>query len=286
MPLLWLSLCFLAGVLLASELPLSDIAWLALGGLVLSLWLLRKVFQRIYRVYVLGLVRLFFNPISIHPTQTYTRLVALVSHARPPLPIPILLVFITLGGARYQLDLPDFSDPGLIARYNDQGSIYQVEGLLVEPPDVRDTYTNLRLQAERIRLVGEETYQPIRGLLLARVSFSGDWRYGDRLSLQGELVTPPVFEGFSYRDYLYRQEIYSVMDWARVETIQHGQGSKWLSAIYDLRGRALSLIYRLYPDPEASLLAGILLGVESGIPRDVAQAFRDTGTAHIIAISG
>ncbi len=286
MPLLWLSLCFLAGVLLASELPLSDIAWLALGGLVLSLWLLRKVFQRIYRVYVLGLVRLFFNPISIHPTQTYTRLVALVSHARPPLPIPILLVFITLGGARYQLDLPDFSDPGLIARYNDLGLTFQVEGLLVEPPDVRDTYTNLRLQAERIRLVGEETYQPIRGLLLARVSFSGDWRYGDRLSLQGELVTPPVFEGFSYRDYLYRQEIYSVMDWARVETIQRGQGSKWLSAIYAFRGRALSLIYRLYPDPEASLLAGILLGVESGIPRDVAQAFRDTGTAHIIAISG
>jgi competence protein ComEC len=35
-----------------------------------------------------------------------------------------------------------------------------------------------------------------------------------------------------------------------------------------------------------SLLAGILLGVESGIPDEVDQAFRDTGTSHIIAISG
>jgi predicted membrane metal-binding protein len=35
-----------------------------------------------------------------------------------------------------------------------------------------------------------------------------------------------------------------------------------------------------------SLLAGILLGDEGGIPQDVKQAFQDTGTAHVIAISG
>ena len=35
-----------------------------------------------------------------------------------------------------------------------------------------------------------------------------------------------------------------------------------------------------------SLLAGILLGDESGIPEHVDQAFKDTGTSHIIVISG
>jgi competence protein ComEC len=34
------------------------------------------------------------------------------------------------------------------------------------------------------------------------------------------------------------------------------------------------------------LLIGILLGDESGLPENVQQAFRDTGTAHIVAISG
>ena len=34
------------------------------------------------------------------------------------------------------------------------------------------------------------------------------------------------------------------------------------------------------------MLAGILLGVEAGIPPEVQAAFRDTGTSHIIAISG
>ena len=34
------------------------------------------------------------------------------------------------------------------------------------------------------------------------------------------------------------------------------------------------------------MLAGILLGIESGIPEDVAEAFIATGTSHIIVISG
>ena len=34
------------------------------------------------------------------------------------------------------------------------------------------------------------------------------------------------------------------------------------------------------------MLAGIFLGVETAIPEDVQQAFLDTGTSHIIVISG
>jgi predicted membrane metal-binding protein len=34
------------------------------------------------------------------------------------------------------------------------------------------------------------------------------------------------------------------------------------------------------------MLAGILLGVETDIPAEVQEAFKVTGTAHIIVISG
>jgi competence protein ComEC len=249
MPLYWLSLSFLAGCLLGYAVTWPVLTWLALGGLILVTWVL-------------------------------------TARLRLPLPIPLLLLGATLGAARYQLALPNLSDPSLLANFNDQEAVFQVEGVLAEPPDVRDTYTNLRIETERIRLAGEPSFQSVHGLLLAHVAFSGDWRYGDRLRLQGQLITPPEFEGFSYRDFLYRQDIYTLMDWARVERIQRGQGSPWLAAVYVLKERALSTLYRLYPDPEAALLAGILLGVENGIPRQVSQAFRDTGTAHIIAISG
>jgi competence protein ComEC len=200
--------------------------------------------------------------------------------------LPLLLAFLALGAARYQLALPDISDPSLIARFNDQETVYQLEGILVEPPDVRDTYTNLVIEAESIQPAGQGAPQPAHGRLLARVPNLGDEHYGDRLRLQGTLVTPPETEGFSYRDYLYRQQVFSLMEWPRLEILQHGQGNPWLVALYTFRDRLVLLVYRLYPDPEASLLAGILLGVETGIPGAVSRAFRDTGTAHIIAISG
>jgi competence protein ComEC len=40
------------------------------------------------------------------------------------------------------------------------------------------------------------------------------------------------------------------------------------------------------PEPQASLLTGILLGDDSGIPKSVQDTFRATGTSHMIAISG
>ncbi|MCK4900343.1 MAG: ComEC/Rec2 family competence protein, partial [Anaerolineales bacterium] len=100
------------------------------------------------------------------------------------------------------------------------------------------------------------------------------------------LETPPVFEEFSYRDYLARQGIHSYMSRVKANLVQRGQGNLILRVIYALKARALATVYRIYPDPEAALLAGILLGVETGIPEDVQQAFLDTGTSHIIVISG
>ncbi len=50
--------------------------------------------------------------------------------------------------------------------------------------------------------------------------------------------------------------------------------------------RAKNVIAQILPEPQASLLTGILLGDDSGIPKSVQEAFRTTGTSHIIAISG
>jgi competence protein ComEC len=54
-------------------------------------------------------------------------------------------------------------------------------------------------------------------------------------------------------------------------------GAGWFSGI---------VIQHALPEPQASLLSGILLGVEAGMPADVQEDFRVIGTPHIIAISG
>jgi len=161
-----------------------------------------------------------------------------------------------------------------------------MDGVLVEPSDVRDTYINLRLRLEQLHPVGDDLSIPVRGLLLARVSTDASYNYGDRLRLQGHLETPPENENFSYRDYLANQGIYSYIAYPSSSLIQQGQGNPIYSALYAFRQRSLDVVYSLFPDPEAALLAGILLGVQSGIPQEVQEAFRLTGTSHIIVISG
>ncbi|MBI4770772.1 MAG: ComEC/Rec2 family competence protein, partial [Chloroflexi bacterium] len=91
---------------------------------------------------------------------------------------------------------------------------------------------------------------------------------------------------FSYSDYLAREGIHAYMPSAEATLLPFRGGNPLVAAIYVLKERSLAVIYRIFPDPEASLLAGILLGVDTGLPADLQQAFKDTGTAHIIAISG
>ncbi|MEA3440177.1 MAG: ComEC/Rec2 family competence protein [Chloroflexota bacterium] len=274
MPLLWLSLAFLGGVLLGEYLKWSLIAWLILAAVSLLLFLLRPI------------IRHLLKRVSWKPPQFLQNFHPFISKLlSPPVAYSLLLLFLTLGATRYQFSQPKI-DHNFIAWYNDLGVEYVVEGLLEEPPDVRDYYTNLRLRVEQIHPVGDTHANQINGTLLARVSPGDDWSYGDRLRLQGEPQTPSESETFSYRGYLARQGIYSYMSYPNIRLLQHDQGNLLLSWIFKLKEKALEIVYQLYPDPEASLLAGILLGVESGIPDEVDQAFRDTGTSHIIAISG
>jgi competence protein ComEC len=134
--------------------------------------------------------------------------------------------------------------------------------------------------------VNEDQFIPVQGLLLVRVSTSTSFLYGDRIRLQGHPETPPENEDFSYRDYLANQGIFSYISYPSSSLLQHGEGNPIYFALYAFRQHAIDVVYSLFPDPEASLLAGILLGVQSGIPQDVQDAFRLTGTSHIIVISG
>jgi competence protein ComEC len=271
MPLFWLALAFLGGILLADTVSMPTGTWLILAGLALggsillsmaSHWLARRVSAH-----------------SIHP-----RLPAPFS----PTFAALLLTAIFTGASRYQAVQPDFYDPGFIAWYNQVQGTVILEGVIVQPPDVRDTYTNLRLAVDKIRLASDSTFlfHPVHGLLLVRASPGEIWQYGDRVHLEGLLEDPPEGEGFSYREYLARQGIYSYMGRASLRFLRRNQGNPILAAIYRFKANALVTVYRILPDPEASLAAGILLGVEIGIPQEVQEAFKITGTSHIIAISG
>ena len=190
---------------------------------------------------------------------------------------------LLLAALRYQSALPDLDDPGLLAHYNDRGWV-ELEGVVDGYPDVRDTWTNLKVEAESIEVEGER--HQVRGTVLIRAPRFPAHSYGDRLRISGLLETPPEFEDFSYREYLARKGIYSFVNYPQIVKIESGQGSPFWTALFSVKDLARDALARLVPDPEASLLQGILLGIRSGIPDDLYDDYNTTGTSHIIVISG
>jgi competence protein ComEC len=195
----------------------------------------------------------------------------------------VLLAAVFLGAARYRSAQPVFSAADL-AFYNDRSGFVRVSGWLVEPPRQREGYMELRLESARLRFAGGLSV-PVSGRLLARVD-DGDWHYGDWVTVSGELKTPGIFDGFSYKDYLAREGVYSLMPFASAYKIGEGAGDLFWQSTYAVREAGLDAIRRLYPATEGALIAGILLGDESGLSENIKQAFNDTGTRHIVAISG
>lgn len=266
MPLFWISLALLCGILLSPSISIPIYGWLLVAGVAIIV-LLPPVYRRI------------FSPNSLRNH------VAKALRIPTPAIYPLMLVFFSAGVIRYQLAQPAIN-PSFIAYYNDQAAVYLLEGVVIEPPDARDSYTNLRISSKQLQHTDNGQIIPIHGLVLARVSSQVSFAYGDSVQLKGHLVTPSENEDFSYRDFLANQGIYSYMAYPVTNLVKHGMGNPFYSALFAFKQKALNLIYSLFPDPEASLLAGILLGVESGISPQVQEAFRLTGTSHIIVISG
>ena len=114
----------------------------------------------------------------------------------------------------------------------------------------------------------------------------GTYAYGDLIRFSGTPLEPPEFDGFSYRDYLAREGIYTLIPNAEVEVLSPGHGSPLMAALLAAKQRAQTQIAAVLPEPQSSLLTGIVLGNETGIAPDVRDAFNATGTSHVIAISG
>ncbi len=173
MPLFWIGLFILGGITLASLVTLPVLAWFGLALLALLAAII-------------------------------------VKRARLQLSLLILLlpVFLLLGAARYQLSQPEIR-PGFISYYNEVPRRVYVTGTLVEAPDIRDTYMNLRISVDAID-TGEGDH-PAHGLLLVRLNNEYDLHYGDRVRVRGFIKAPPENEEFSYRDYLAIQGIHSIL---------------------------------------------------------------------------
>jgi competence protein ComEC len=194
-----------------------------------------------------------------------------------------MLVALLLGAGRLVLAQPRINE-NHIAFYNDGDKVI-LEGVLDAELDVRSNQTLARLKTIQLTTADGEA-RNVYGHVLVTLPAYADARYGDRVVVEGSLSTPPVYETFSYKDYLAHQGIYAVFRADNYTIVASHQASMVKDIILQFKATAHQVLQRLYPEPQTALLSGILLGIDSNIPDTLEDAFNTTGTGHIVAISG
>ena len=213
------------------------------------------------------------------------------SMRRSPWPALIALAFILgvlrvalIGDARMPMYGPMYACP----------RSQQVDGVVLSDVEALGDFARFRLGLERIRVGGGE-WMPTDGVLLVSARATSEiaqqrqapyFRYGDKLRVEGRISEPPELDGFDYAAYLARQGIVEVLDARRVTLIREGEGSVFYRSLYGFRRRLAASIAAVVPEPQAALGQATLLGLRRNIPQDLNEAFRRTGTAHLLAISG
>jgi predicted membrane metal-binding protein len=231
MPLLWLSSAFIAGLLLGSTLKAPWQIWT--GTIAASI--------------LLAVLEVFW--VKRKKTNTKYRQWRQVC----PLPLGVVLIFFFIGVLRYPAP-PQWSSQDL-AYYNDSGSITLVAHIAAMPEEDSRT-TRVLLDMEQL-IPSNGIPQPLHGQALADLSGGTAWQYGDQLQITGLPQTPPSDETFSYRTYLQRRDIYTLLDATQVKLLESNHGNLFWSLLYKLRQNAYAVINRTVPQPEAALMSGM-----------------------------
>ena len=152
-------------------------------------------------------------------------------------------------------------------------------------PLVADTQQQVTVQARTIEVAG--VTHAVTGAARLKTGSGRRYEYGQPIRITGRLVTPPELDGFSYREYLARKGIRSLVYSPKIQmTAGSPQGSPLLRALYAVRARGEGFLNRGLPEPYAALANGMLLGIQAGIPDELYEQFNATATSHVIVISG
>ncbi len=138
--------------------------------------------------------------------------------------------------------------------------------------------------------------QKVSAKLLIRFQDSQPLRYGKHLTLTGMLRQPQSQRnpgGFDYRAYLNRQKVSGIINHKGLLQIGEQSGVlplRWIEALRLKTERVIDSAYSgLGSHPtklNAELLKGVLLGKRGDVPTETLDIFRNSGTFHVLAVSG
>lgn len=159
-------------------------------------------------------------------------------------------------------------------------SIMQM-GEVVRDPVVKDRSVDVVVSADQC-----DGPCPDALVLVSLPPFS-EVHLGDRIETSCPLTRPERFSpDFDYPMYLAKDGIGYECRFPKTWSVADHPSSTFRSAISRLRDFLERGVERSTPEPEAGLLAGLLLGGDARLPENIREEFSRTGLSHIVAVSG
>ena len=188
--------------------------------------------------------------------------------------IGICILFFSLGSLRTE---NNFIENNLI-EFN--GKNIEVEGIIIDDPKIKDTSLQYRILVEDLQ----------EYILI--IDYSLDKRmYGDFISVNGKLLEPKAFitdtgRIFNYKNFLLKDKVRFFIKTENIKHIKQGEGNIVKHFLIKVKTKFIGIINKTIPNPESSLLLGLLLGVQSSLGSNLLEIFRASGLIHIIVLSG
>lgn len=159
--------------------------------------------------------------------------------------------------------------------------------------DIQRLPDGVRVVLEAVRLKGNGVPRPEMMPAKVRVTLSRGappLMIGDRLLVLANLSPPagPASPGaFDFQRVAWYQQLGAVgYALAPATVIERGKPDGFVRTLDALRADVAARIMMVLPGPEGGVVASLLVGEQTAVDKDVAQAMRDSGLAHILSISG
>lgn len=199
--------------------------------------------------------------------------------------VTLVLIGVVFGMGRMLVS--DLYKPSHLDRYVGQKII--AEGVVVDEPDVREENTKLTVKLDKV--VTHIGWEDVSEKILVTVPIHPEYKYGDLVSLEVTLDEPKNIESddgrvFDYKGYLRVRGIWYTSRFTKIKLLSSGNGNAIKSMLFRLKHRFTDSINNALPEPESSLLSGLLLGGKQSLGKDLLSEFQKTGTSHIVVLSG
>jgi ComEC/Rec2-related protein len=198
----------------------------------------------------------------------------------------------------------------------------EITGVIKDPSEVRGVYYG-KVSSRYVLEVEDINGSEVAGLALIRIQTEKDYQYGDRLRVKGTIKRPIALTltlshkwergyemsshkwergyemssnkwerektSFSYKQYLENRNIFAVINASEknVTLLAHDyKVNPVLKFAYFIREKIKNQFLEKMPLESGAFMRAILLGDRSELPKNIKESFRNSGTMHMLAISG